>query len=126
MASKRPCIICRSWFRPHPRAGRRQRACNSAACQRERHRRACAAWHERHPDYDREERLRRRLVPAEAAPSRETARQVDPLEAVDWRAARQVVGLETSLLVEQSGQLLVSWARDAVRRQALAIQGDPG
>lgn len=126
MSAKRPCTICRRWFRPHPRAGRRQRVCGSPECQRERHRRACAAWRKRHPDYDREERVRRRLVPAQVEACRELARLVDPLEAVDWAAARRLVGVETSLLVEQSGQLLVGWARDAVRRQVPQVQEDAG
>ena len=61
MARKRPCRVCRRWFWPHPRAGDRQHTCSRPDCQRERHRRACAAWRLRHPDYDREDRLRRRL-----------------------------------------------------------------
>ena len=61
---KRPCKICRKWFLPNPRAGDRQRTCSEPACQRERHRRACSDWHRRNPDYDRESRLRARLVHA--------------------------------------------------------------
>ena len=69
MNRPRPCSICRRWYRPHPRQGARQRVCSTPACQRERHRRACAQWRERNPDYDREARLQKRLHigPAAAA-----------------------------------------------------------
>ena len=57
MARKRPCRICRCWFLPHPRAGPRQQVCSRPECQRERHRRACADWRRRNPDYDAEDRV---------------------------------------------------------------------
>ena len=81
---KRPCRICHRWFRPHPRAGDRQRTCSAAPCQAERRRRAVAAWRRRHPDYDRDDRLRRRL---QAAPHA-VAAGADPLAQLNWEAAR--------------------------------------
>ncbi len=125
MVGKRPCQICRKWFQPHARAGPRQRACGSEDCQRERHRRACRKWRERQPDYDREDRLLRRLERPAAEGCAETS-SVDPLEAIDWRAARRAVGLPTAVLVERAGELLVGWARDAVRRQVTSNQTVPG
>jgi hypothetical protein len=116
MARKRPCRVCRRWFWPHPRAGDRQRTCSQSDCQRERHRRACAAWRRRHPDYDREDRLRRRLLVSArpAAP--------DPMRRVDWLAARDAVGLEVAVVIEEAGQVLHRWARDAVGAQAPILQ----
>jgi len=114
---KRPCAICRRWFQPDRRVGRRQRVCSSASCQRERHRRACADWHRRNPEYDREERLRRRLVHDETARS-----AVDPTSQVDWRVARDVVGVEVSVVIEESSKVIASWARDAVVAQPYEIQ----
>ncbi len=32
-ARKRPCSICRRWFRPDPRVGDRQHACTKPECQ---------------------------------------------------------------------------------------------
>ena len=111
MARKRPCRICRRWFQPHPRAGDRQRTCSSAACQRERHRRGCATWRRQHPDYDREDRLRRRLQ----VPERATA--AAPLRGSDWSAARDAVGLQVAVTIEETGEVLQRWARDAVPAQ---------
>ena len=123
MRRKRPCRICRRWFLPHPRAGKRQRVCDQPECQRERHRRACVAWHEENPNYDREDRLRRRLAADGGAPA---AAQSDPMTGVDWEAARDVVGLEAAVLIEESGKVLVNWARDAVVGQARGMKGESG
>ncbi|HEX5659803.1 MAG TPA: hypothetical protein VFX59_21560 [Polyangiales bacterium] len=118
MAGKRPCRVCGKWFQPHPRAGKRQRACGRDECGRERHRRACAAWHEQHPDYDRERRLRDR-VRVEGAVGDALSR--DPLAEIAWDAARDAVGLEAAVIVEETGKVLALWARDAVHQQAAEI-----
>ena len=118
MARKRPCRICRKWFVPHARAGDRQLACSAASCQNDRHRRACEAWRRREADYDREDRLRRRLVrePGGELPSGVVA---DPLRRVDWSAARDAVGLEVAVTIEEAARVLHVWARDAVCSQVL-------
>lgn len=118
MARRRPCRVCGKWFTPHPRSGARQRACGRGECQRERHRRACSEWHERHRDYDRERRLRER-VRIETAPGDPLAR--DPLAEIAWDAARDAVGLEAAVIVEETGKVLSLWTRDAVHAQASEI-----
>lgn len=117
MVRKRPCAICRRWFQPHPRAGDRQRVCGESDCQRERHRRACEAWHRANPDYDRDARLREvlRRKPSDGAAA------ADPLLEVDWDRARDAVGLEAAILIEETGRVLRDWARDAVIAQGRVI-----
>lgn len=114
MVRKRPCRICRRWFRPHPRAGDRQHTCGTASCQAERRRRAVAAWRARHPGFDREDRLRRGL-------QREGAAGMAPRASIDWGAARNAVGLEVAVVVEESSRLLAIWVRNAVALQLPAI-----
>ena len=113
---KRPCRICRKWFRPDARVGARQRTCGSAPCCRAWHRRSCRDWRRRNPDYDRDDRLRRRLHA-----QREAVRG-DPLAQLNWDAAREVIGLQVAVVVEETGRLLVSWARDVM---ALQLSGSP-
>ncbi len=122
MVRKRPCRICHQWFRPHPRTGDRQRTCSAAPCQAERRRRAVAAWRRRHPDYDRDDRLRRRL---QAVP-RAVAADADPLARLNWDAARNAVGLEVAVVVEETGRLLATFARNAVTRQVPASASESG
>lgn len=123
MARSRPCRICRKWFVPHPRAGDRQHACSDSRCQHERHRRACERWRGRYPDYDREDRLRRRLLRKED-PKGVSVLGVDPLRRIDWAAARDVVGLQVAVTIEEAGRVLHGWARDAVSSQLIVLQGD--
>jgi hypothetical protein len=115
MARKRPCRVCRRWFLPHPRAGDRQHVCSRRECQKERNRRASAAWRRRHPDYDREDRLRRRLRRDGDSAARSEGSEVAPLRRIDWSAARNAVGLQVAVTIEETGQVLEQWVRNAVR-----------
>ena len=126
MVSKRPCRICRKWFQPNPRVGERQKVCSDPSCQRERHRRNCASWRQRNPDYDRETRVRQRLT--EASPTTASMDSTEPKEPdrvrIDWRAARAAVGLEVVVLIEEFGEVLREMARDEVRRQLVVFSGE--
>jgi hypothetical protein len=50
-ARKKPCCICRRWFRPDPRIGSRQRACRNPDCRSARQKKMQRRWRERNPDY---------------------------------------------------------------------------
>lgn len=102
--------------------GNRQRTCSDPRCQKERHRRNCAQWHRNNPDYDREERLRSRLVQQEQA--RQRAVTADPLGAINETVARDLVGLQLYVFVEEIGKHLIDWARDLVSEQAIEIRGE--
>ena len=113
MARTRPCRICHVWFLPVARAGDRQHVCGKPECQQEWHRRNCARWHESHPGYDQDTRLRKRLSKDTSAEER----TADPLRAIDWDKAKAVVGLEMAVLVEETAKVVVLGARDPVRLQ---------
>lgn len=120
MRRKRPCRVCRRWFLPGPRAGDRQRTCSEPSCQQERHRRACADWHRRNPDYDRGERLRRRLRRSdeEAGGARGGAL---PQGRIDWSVARDAVGLQGAVLAEELAEVIADWTRDAVGPKPIGL-----
>lgn len=50
MSSKKRCSYCRSWFRPDPRVGDRQKSCPRKSCRKKRHDGAHAAWLKDNPD----------------------------------------------------------------------------
>ena len=111
MGRKRPCRICRHWFRPHPRTGDRQHVCSRADCQRERHRRACQRWRQREAPAEREHRLRQRLrVEGDGREGAAASR-------VSWEAVRDAVGQEVAVILEEISRLLEDVVRDAVHRQ---------
>lgn len=111
MARKRPCRICRHWFRPHPRAGDRQQVCSRADCQRERHRHACQRWRQREAPAERAHRLRQRLRGEVGSGQGAAALRVS------WNVVRDAVGLEVAVIIEEISRLLEDVVRDAVHRQ---------
>lgn len=116
MAKKRPCGICRRWFEPHPRAGDRQAVCCAPACQRERHRRSCAAWHDENPGYATKRRLTK-AIGADAATPPEPA-----LDDVDWRVVEAAIGPAHRAVAEGMARLILQTVRDAV---ATTMPGEP-
>jgi len=59
---KRPCRICRKWFMPDPRQTGRQKTCADPECRRENHRRRCAEWNRKNPEYFKANYLGEKLV----------------------------------------------------------------
>jgi hypothetical protein len=59
---KRPCCICRHWFFPDNRVGRRQHTCGRPDCQRKRHLKMQAGWRALNPDYFSGRRIQARMV----------------------------------------------------------------
>lgn len=107
------CAICNKPFRLSKGASAKQRVCSAPECRREAHRRACARWRKKHPAYDRETRLAKRLV-------RKTTLADwlrEPMAAIDWAQARDDVGLATAVLVEEWAKVFLVWARETVRLQ---------
>ena len=116
---KRPCRICRRWFRPNPRAGERQHVCSSAECQRERHRRACAEWREREKDADRRHQLRTKVLVSEP----QTGTIGDLAGQVRWDGVRDAVGLQVAVIIEEIVKLIEIRLRDAVGAEIVTAQG---
>jgi hypothetical protein len=114
MRRKRPCRICGRWFQVHPRAGDRQRVCSAAACQRERHRRACQRWRRQEAPAERRHRVRQRIrVESDGEPS-----SADGLAGrLAWDAVRDAVGLEVAVIIEEVVRLFADAVRDAVSGQ---------
>lgn len=125
MVEARPCSVCGERFQPHPRAGDRQRTCSRRECQRERHRRNCESWHARNPGYDRERRLRDRLVRDDRPTTSIHALERDPLAQIRWDVVRDAVPTEWGAVLEEVLVQVVQWARDAVRAQRTG-RTDPG
>ena len=48
---------------------------------------------------------------------------VDPLGKIDWDVARDAAGLEATVIIEETGKVLVGYTRDAVRAKPLVITG---
>src|SRR4030095_3737270 len=86
---KRPCSICRRWFRPDARVGARQDACGTRECQTARRKKTQARWRADNPGHGAGYRLQRRSA-QERAP--EPLRVPAPLNRLPWDVAKDEFG----------------------------------
>src|SRR5437867_2848344 len=123
-ARKRPCCICRRWFRPDPRIGSRQRACGRPECQVARRKKKQKAWRERNPDYFIARRIQDRS--RQDRPP-EPLRLPIPLSRLPWDIAQsqfRAYVIEDSRLTET---LPCGSAQSQMRpiREWVAVEGKP-
>jgi hypothetical protein len=109
-ARKRPCTICRRWFRPDPRVGVRQRACTKPECQTTRRRKTQASWRYRNQGYAIAWRLDRRATQAQQPP--EPLRLPAPLNQLPWDLAKDQFGVQGADFIGVMGALIIRSAKD--------------
>ena len=131
MAKKRPCRICHIWFLPDKHAGDRQHVCSSDACQRERHRRSCAEWHQCEGPAERADRLARRLTPPEPPLAANTmtkhgipSDRPPTVAGLRLDVLRDAVGWQAGVVIELLAKQLPSLVRDAVHLELTELQSE--
>ena len=107
-ARKKPCCICRRWFRPDPRVGSRQRACRNPDCQVARRRKKQKRWRERNPDYFIARRI---LDRGQADRPPEPLRLPPPLSRLPWDIAQFQFGVKGTDFIGVLGKVLLSGAQ---------------
>ncbi len=120
-ARKRPCAICRRWFRPDPRVGERQRACDRPECQTARRQKTQASWRQRNPEYAITWRLDHRKAQAEVEPPR----LPPPLPRLPWEVAKDQFGAQGADFLRVMGTLILRAAKDQFRPYVLDPAGLP-
>ena len=119
-ARKRPCTICRRWFRPDPRVGTRQRACGNPDCQTERRQKTQESWRGRNRGYSMASRLDRRAAQPETP---EPLRLPAPLNQLPWDVAKDQFGPQGADFIGVMGALLVRSAKDQFRGHVVDSEG---
>ncbi len=123
----RPCCICRRWFVPDRRIGRRQRACSAPACQIARRAKTQAAWRHRNPDYFIAHRMQCRRVEAEQDSTILAPLALPPpLSDLPWDVAQDAFGLEGTDFLGHFGRVLLRAAQDEKASQVRDPTGEPG
>ena len=123
-ARKRPCSICRRWFRPDPRVGDRQHACSKPDCQTARRQKTQASWRHRNPDYPIIHRLDQRA--SQPKPGPEPLNLPAPLNKLPWDVAKDQFGTQGADLIGLMGALLVRTAKDQFRAYVVDSAGVSG
>ena len=109
-ARKRPCAICRRWFRPDARVGDRQHACGKAKCQATRRQKTQASWRRRNPGYAIVWLIDQRA--AQTQPPPEPMRLPAPLNQLPWEFAKDQFGSQRADFIGVMGALMVRSAKD--------------
>jgi hypothetical protein len=120
---KRPCSICRHWFRPDARVGARQRACSRPECQQARRKRTQAHWRAQNPDYAAGYRIQQRNARKQPP---EPLRLPAPLRRLPWDLAKDEFGAQKADFLGVMGALLVRSAKDPFHPRALDSMRVPG
>lgn len=122
---KRPCRICRCWFKPNPRLKDRQKTCGDAKCQREWHRKKCEEWNKRNTDYFKANYLQKKLnafspsdTKSKALPVKNRFRSGLPLLFV-----QEVINIQHLIIIEYLAQLLFKRFQEVIRAQSIVNKG---
>ena len=124
MLMKRPCGICRHWFVPDGRVGRRQRACSAPACQIARRARTQASWRRRNPDYFIAHRIQRRRLKAEDAQAVPALVLPPPLSQLPWDLAQDTFGIVGTDFLGHLGRVLLGAVQDQKAGQVIESTGE--
>ena len=119
-AAKRPCCICRRWFRPDPRIGLRQRACGQADCQAARRVQTQKSWRDRNPDYFIARRIQER---SQQDHPPEPLRLPSPLNRLPWDIAQDEFGVKGADFIGVFGTVLLRAAQDQFMVYAIESTG---
>src|SRR6266705_4590994 len=122
-ARKKPCSICRRWFRPDPRIGDRQRACGNPECQTARRQKTQADWRDRNPGYAIAWRIDQRASRSETP---EPLRLPAPLKQLPWDFAKAQFGPQGADFIGLMGALMVRTAKDQILPYLIDPSGVPG
>jgi len=106
---KKPCRVCRRWFRPDVRLGSRQHTCSRPECQTIRRRRTQASWRAQNPGYFLDWRIQKR---SESKHTPEPLRLPHPLSALPWDLAQSEFGRKGSDFIQMLSAVLLRTAKD--------------
>jgi len=117
---KRPCCICRQWFRPNARVGSRQRACKKPECQAARRVQTQRNWRESRPDYFAARRIQKR---GEQARTPEPLRLPPPLSRLPWDIAQDQFGVQGTDFIGILSTVLLRFAQDQFKAYSVDNTG---
>ena len=129
---KRPCRICRRWFKPNPNLKDRQMTCGAPKCKREWHRKKCQEWNKSNSDYFRANYLQKKIEAAQSdktskfhlsktnttGPPKGLSRSGLPLQFV-----QEVIGFQHLIIIDYLAQLLIRRFQEVLKSQVLVNTG---
>ena len=121
-ARKKPCRICRRWFRPDVRVGDRQRVCSRPECQQVRRRKSQASWRARNPGYAIAYRITQRNQDEGVEP----LRTPPPLNKLPWDLAKDQFKGQGADFIGVMSTLILRAAKDQFQAYLIDSKGLSG
>lgn len=116
-SGKQPCKICKKWFMPNPRLGKRQKTCGKPKCKKKWHSKKCAEWNKNNSVYFKANYLEKKLSALKkSGQNSEDSRKVKinspPLKPrINLKLPRdyvqEVIGAQLLVIIEYFVQLLL-------------------
>lgn len=122
-SAKKPCCICRIWFRPNVRLGKKQRTCGRTECQQALKKKRLAKWRARNPDYFIARRIQERCN-RERTP--EPLRLPPPLSNLPWDIAQDEFGVKGADFIGTMSSVMLRAAKTQICREVVDSTRDPG
>ncbi len=101
ISKKRPCKICRRWFRPKGHTGESQKTCGNSYCKAEWHRKKCREWNKKNSEYFKGIYIENKLKDIR---NRSKIQANQSIPSLNLRLPRQeiqeVIGLEGLIVIE--------------------------
>ena len=125
---KRPCRICRRWFIPNPRLKDRQKTCGDADCQRRWHKKKCAEWNRRNPDYFKTNYLQKKIIAAteNSTPSPSLKLNNRLKSGLPLSYVQEVISIQHIIIIEYFAQLLSRRFQEVLRAQPTVMTRKTG
>lgn len=124
---KRPCKICRRWFRPHPRVKDDQKTCGKAECKKEWHRRKCAEWNNKNADYFKGIYLKRKInsegVNDETGHQKQKGFCTRFSLSLPWQEIQEAMGVKQRVIIDYIIHLLTRHVQEAIKTQLIVNTG---
>lgn len=118
---KRPCRVCKKWYRPSRQGGHAQKTCGNQTCQREWKIKKCREWRKANRATCIEDQYSKRLETAKLGKRRPVHNLKYP-----FQLGREVMGPEGTVFIELILKLLFKASREVKQVEVIANKGDPG
>lgn len=123
---KRPCRICRKWFRPDPRIGERQKTCGGVECRGQWHRQKCVEWNHKNRQYFQDIYLEKRLAQCDESlepTSGDGERDCGPPLPLPRSVVQEVIGAKPLVIIEYLLQQPLRRFQEVIKAQQLETKG---
>jgi hypothetical protein len=128
IVKKRPCKVCRRWFRPNPRVGDDQMTCGDPQCKKEWHRRKCAEWNRKNREHFKGNYLRNKILAAGEGNQKGTPEEAKIPRTrfrlgLPWEEIQEAMGLKQLVIIEYIIQVLMKRFQEVIKAQPLVNNG---